>query len=63
MAAATTLIAWGAIDFKSGYEASGEYNATLNTIKWATDYFIKCHTNTNELWAQVKYIIPIDIYI
>lgn len=54
MAAATTLIAWGAIDFKSGYQAAGEYSATLNTIKWATDYFIKCHTNTNELWAQVK---------
>jgi len=53
MAAATTLLAWGALDFQSGYKASGEMNQTLNTIKWATDYLIKCHTGTNELYAQV----------
>lgn len=56
MAASTTLLAWGALDFQSGYKASGEMNQTLNTIKWATDYFIKCHTGTNELYAQVNCI-------
>jgi len=25
----------------------------LNTVKWATDYFLKCHTADNELYAQV----------
>ena len=53
MAASTTLLAWGAIDFTAGYSAAGQSQATLNTIKWATDYFIKCHVSPNELYAQV----------
>ena len=53
MAAATTLLAWGAGSYKKGYEAANQYDETLNTVKWATDYFIKCHTEPNELWAQV----------
>merc|ERR1712142_311936 len=53
MAASTTLLAWGAIDFSKGYSAADQTEKTLNTIKWATDYFIKCHTGPNELYAQV----------
>ena len=53
MAAATTLLAWGALDFEAGYKAANQWQETLNTIKWSTDYFIKCHTKPNELWAQV----------
>lgn len=53
MAASTTLLAWGAIDYSKGYAAAGQTQATLNTIKWATDYFIKCHVSPNELYAQV----------
>ena len=53
MAGAATLLAWGALDYKTGYTASNQWTQTLNTIKWATDYFIKCHTKPNELWAQV----------
>ena len=53
MAAATTLLAWGAVGSKDGYQAAGQWQQTLNTIRWATDYFIKCHTKDNELYAQV----------
>ena len=53
MAASTTLLAWGAIDFQKGYASAGQYKATLNTIKWATDYFLKCHVAPNVLYAQV----------
>ncbi len=55
MAASTTLLAWGAIDFQKGYSRAGQEQATLNTIKWATDYFIKCHVAPNVLYAQVNY--------
>ena len=54
MAASTTLLAWGALDYKTGYTAASQMPETLNTIKWATDYFIKCHTATNELYVQVE---------
>ena len=54
MAAATTLLAWGAAESGEGYKAAGQWSQALNTVKWATDYFIKCHTADDELYAQVR---------
>lgn len=31
----------------------GQYTGILDAIKWATDYFIKCHVNPNELYGQI----------
>ncbi|XP_071959064.1 uncharacterized protein [Antedon mediterranea] len=53
MAGAVTVLAWGLIEYKSGYEAAGELNNMYDCIKWATDYFLKCHINENEFYAQV----------
>lgn len=30
-----------------------QYLETLDAIKWAIDYFIKCHVGPNELYGQV----------
>ena len=43
-ASAITMLAWGIVEFPDGYELAGEYGNGLQAIKWATDYFIKCHT-------------------
>lgn len=32
---------------------AGEWNHALDALKWATDYFIKCHISPNELYGQV----------
>ena len=53
MAAATTLIAWGADDYQEGYQTASQHEETLNTIRWTTDYLIKCHTGPEVFWAQV----------
>ena len=53
MAGAMTLLAWGGIDFRDAYEAPGQFEYLLGTVKWATDYFIKCHISPNELYGQV----------
>lgn len=53
MAASTTLLAWGIIEFETVYKACNEYNNALDQIRWATDYFIKCHVSNNELYVQV----------
>lgn len=45
MAATVTLLAWGMVEFSDGYKLAGEYRNGLDAIKWATDYFIKCHTS------------------
>ncbi|CAL4122327.1 unnamed protein product [Meganyctiphanes norvegica] len=53
MAATTTLLAWGAIEYTSVYEKSGEMENVKKAVKWATDYFIKAHIAPNVLYGQV----------
>ena len=48
-----TMLAWSGITFADGYKQSDQMEYLLDTVKWGTDYFIKCHTSKNELYAQV----------
>jgi hypothetical protein len=42
MAWSAGVLAWSLVDFEAGYKAAGEYTTALDSIKWVTDYFIKC---------------------
>ena len=53
MAYSATVLAWGLVEYKKAYEAAGQYNHMLSSIKWATDYFIKAHTKKYEFYGQV----------
>jgi hypothetical protein len=52
-AAATTLLAWGVIEYEDAYKKSGQYNYMLDNLRWVNDYFIKAHPSPNVLWGQV----------
>ncbi|XP_078495799.1 uncharacterized protein LOC100176349 [Ciona intestinalis] len=54
MAFSSTLISWSVIRYGRTYRALGQYNHALDTIKWATDYFIKCHPEPNVFYGQVS---------
>ena len=54
MASSATVLAWGLVEYKKAYEAAGQYDQMLNSIKWATDYFIKAHTEKEEFYGQVR---------
>jgi hypothetical protein len=43
MAASTTVLAWGAIEYEDAYQKSGQYNYMLDNLRWVNDYFIKAH--------------------
>ncbi len=53
MAYAMTVLAWGGIAYPEGYTNSGQTNYLLKTVKWGTDYFIKCHVSPNVFYGQV----------
>ncbi|MEQ9621802.1 glycoside hydrolase family 9 protein [Coleofasciculus chthonoplastes] len=53
MAASTTLLAWGVIEYEDAYKESGQYNAMLDNLRWVNDYFIKAHPAPTVLWGQV----------
>lgn len=53
MASTTTMLAWGAVEYRSAYQASGQLNHLLNNLRWVNDYFIKAHPSPNVLYGQV----------
>ena len=53
MAASTTMLAWGAVEYRDSYTQSGQLTHLLNNLRWATDYFIRAHPSANVLYGQV----------
>ncbi len=53
MAASTTILSWGVIEYEDGYKKSGQYQYMLDNLRWVNDYFIKAHPAANVLWGQV----------
>jgi endoglucanase len=53
MASTATLLAWGFLEYADGFAAAGQTTDFLRTLRWFTDYFIKCHVSPNELYVQV----------
>lgn len=52
MAAFTTILNWGLIDFQAGYESAMELENGREAVKWSLDYFVKAHVAPNELYGQ-----------
>ncbi|XP_046333795.2 endoglucanase E-4-like [Haliotis rufescens] len=52
MAFSTTFLTWGLIRYKDAYEKTGQLEKMYECIKWPLDYFIKCHTQPDELYVQ-----------
>lgn len=37
----TTMLAWGMLQFKSGYAKAGQTQWGMEEVKWGTDYLLK----------------------
>ncbi|KAI9594295.1 Six-hairpin glycosidase-like protein [Syncephalis fuscata] len=48
-----SLLGWAAVDYASGLYKAKEWNNNMAAIRWATDYYIKCHIKPNEFVIQV----------
>ncbi|GHJ43197.1 hypothetical protein Cs7R123_05390 [Catellatospora sp. TT07R-123] len=53
MAFTTTMLAWGAVEYRAGYAASGQLTYLLNNLRVPNDYFIKAHPAPNVLYGQI----------
>ncbi len=53
MAYSTTVLSWGAIEYKDAYENSGQMVHLKNSLRFVCDYFIKAHTGPNEFYGQL----------
>ena len=57
MAFTITTVAWSAVEFGDAYASAGLMDRVKDMLKWGTDYFIRCHTQDNELWVQVCFLL------
>ncbi len=53
MSYTAAMLGWSIIDNAEAYRESGQLTYALENIKWANDYFIKCHPSDNEYYYQV----------
>ncbi|MFG2037545.1 glycoside hydrolase family 9 protein [Dactylosporangium sp. NPDC048998] len=53
MAFSTTMLAWGAVEYRDAYTRSGQLPYLLNNLRFVNDYFIKAHPSANVLYGQV----------
>lgn len=53
MSYSVAMLGWAVYEYKDAFKQSGQYNHILNNIKWACDYFIKCHPEPNVYYYQV----------
>jgi endoglucanase len=53
LASAATMLAWGAVEYRSAYTSSGQLTHLLNNLRVVNDYFIRAHPQPNVLYGQV----------
>ncbi len=53
MASTTTLLAWGLASYPEAYRAAGQLEEAVAAVRWAADYFMRCHVSPDELYGQV----------
>jgi endoglucanase len=53
MAGTATTLAWGAVEYRSAYQDSGQLPHLLDNLRWVNDYFIKAHPAPNVLYGQI----------
>ena len=54
LAFTATMLAWGVVDFRDGYSKTVELAPALLQLRWAMDYFVKCHPSKYEFYGQVS---------
>ncbi|HEY1013980.1 MAG TPA: glycoside hydrolase family 9 protein [Herpetosiphonaceae bacterium] len=53
MAASATMLAWGAVEYRAAYAASGQLDELSRNLRFVNDYFIKAHPSPNVLYGQI----------
>ena len=54
ISSATSVLAWGLVQWEDAYASVGLHEQMLDSIKWSLDYFLKCwKPDKNVLYGQV----------
>ena len=53
MSYTAAMLAWSFDEYQDAYDQSGQTKYLMNELKWANDYFIKCHPEDDVYYYQV----------
>lgn len=53
MASAMTLLAWGGVEFRAGFEKAGQLGYLRDAVRWGADWLMKAHPEPEVFYAQV----------
>ncbi len=53
MSYTASMLAWSVYEDKDAYDRSGQTKYIIDAIRWANDYFIKCHPSADVYYYQV----------
>lgn len=54
MAAATTMLLWGLVDYVDAYKSSSQLDDMWDCVRWSLDYFLKAHTRRFIFYGQAS---------
>lgn len=53
MSSSTTMLAWGAVDYKNAFTAAGQLDEFKLNLRFVNDYLIAAHPSPNEFYGQI----------
>jgi hypothetical protein len=54
-----SMLAWGGVQFKSAYVATGQMEALWRTVKWGVDWLVKAHFKASDVAAQNQLVVQV----
>jgi hypothetical protein len=56
---AMSVLAWGGVQFKAAFRATGQLPVLLRTLKWGTDWLIKAHFNASDVPSKNQLVVQV----
>ena len=50
---AASVLGWSYLDYREAFEKAGNSDKMYDTLKYVTDYLLKCHPNANTFYYQI----------
>ena len=56
---AMSVLAWGGVQFRSAYLATGQMPVLMRTVKWGVDWMVKAHFNASDVPSQNQLVVQV----
>ncbi len=58
---AMSVLAWGGVQFRSAYLATGQMPVLMRTVKWGVDWMVKAHFAASDVPSQNQLVVQVRL--